>query len=138
MQIGELADRTGVAQRLLRYYEERGLLTPRRTGAGHRTFEESDVPRVEIIRALLAAGLNTATIRIVLPCTEYQAGRLVPTCLEMLTHLTGEQDRQAASIAQLERSKEAIDGILAAAPPELGDAGRHVALHNASTRTPNP
>ncbi|MEY9858867.1 DNA-binding transcriptional MerR regulator [Catenulispora sp. GAS73] len=129
MQIGELADRTGVAQRLLRYYEERGLLTPRRTGAGHRAFEESDVPRVEIIRALLAAGLNTATIRIVLPCTEYQVGQLVPTCPEMLTHLTGERDRHAASIAQLERSKEAIAGILAAAPPELSDTVRHAALH---------
>ena len=129
MQIGELADRTGVAQRLLRYYEERGLLTPQRTGAGHRTFEESDIPRVEIIRALLAAGLNTAMIRIMLPCTEYQAGQLVPTCPEMLTHLTGEQDRQAASIAQLERSKQAIEGILAAAPPELSDTVRHAALH---------
>ncbi|WP_194916165.1 MerR family transcriptional regulator [Catenulispora rubra] len=129
MQIGELADRTGVAQRLLRYYEERGLLTPRRTGAGHRTFEESDVPRVEIIRALLAAGLNTAMIRTVLPCTEYRGGRLVPMCPEMLTHLTGEQDRQAATIAQLERSKEAIDGILAAAPPELTDTVRHAELH---------
>ncbi|MBS2535255.1 MerR family transcriptional regulator [Catenulispora sp. NF23] len=130
MQIGEFADRTGVPQRLLRYYEERGLLTPGRTDAGHRTFQDSDVPRVETIRALLAAGLNTETIRIVLPCTDYRAGHLVPTCTEMLTHLAGEQDRQTASIARLERSKQAIDGLLAAAPPELTDPVRHAALHN--------
>jgi DNA-binding transcriptional MerR regulator len=136
MQIGEIAERTGVAQRLLRYYEERGLLTPRRTGAGHRTFDESDVPRVEIIRALLAAGLNTATIRIVLPCTEFRAGRLVPTCPEMLAHLTREQDRQAASITRLERSRQAIDGILAAAPPDMADPVRHAGSADWTERHP--
>ncbi|MFE5587260.1 MerR family transcriptional regulator [Kitasatospora sp. NPDC056531] len=118
--------------RLLRYYEERGLLTPRRTPGGRRVFEESDVPRVEVIRALLAAGLNTATIRVVLPCTTYRAGRLLPTCPEMLTHLARQQARQAVSIAQLERSQREIAGILAAAPPELTDPVRHAAVHRAS------
>ena len=32
MQIGELSARTGASVRMLRYYEEQGLLEPRRTG----------------------------------------------------------------------------------------------------------
>ena len=31
MQIGELSARTGASVRMLRYYEEQGLLEPRRT-----------------------------------------------------------------------------------------------------------
>ncbi|TBL33964.1 MerR family DNA-binding transcriptional regulator [Verrucosispora sp. NA02020] len=36
MKIGELSRLTGVSPRLLRYYEEQGLLTSYRIGAGHR------------------------------------------------------------------------------------------------------
>nr|WP_243436789.1 MerR family transcriptional regulator [Streptomyces sp. FH025] len=111
------------------------MLTPRRTSGGRRVFEEPDVARVEVIRALLAAGLNTETIRVVLPCTSYRGGRLLPTCPEMLGHLARQQARQAASIAQLERSQREIAGILAAAPPELTDPARHAALHGAQFGT---
>ena len=38
MQIGELSARTGASVRMLRYYEEQGLLEPRRTGSGYRDY----------------------------------------------------------------------------------------------------
>ncbi|MFJ9365397.1 MerR family transcriptional regulator [Nocardia sp. NPDC101769] len=112
MQIGELAARTEVPDRLLRYYEQRGLLSPRRTSGGHRVFEDADVIRVGIIRALLAAGLNTATIAIVLPCTEYRAGQLHATCPEMAGHLARERSRMSEAINRLERSRQALDSLL--------------------------
>ncbi|WP_440590039.1 MerR family DNA-binding transcriptional regulator [Mycolicibacterium hodleri] len=36
MKIGELAERTGASRRLLRYYEEQGLITPSRAVNGYR------------------------------------------------------------------------------------------------------
>jgi DNA-binding transcriptional MerR regulator len=112
VQIGELAARTEVPDRLLRYYEQRGLLSPRRTSGGHRVFEDDDVTRVGIIRALLAAGLNTATIAIVLPCTENQGGQLHSTCPEMAGHLARERSRMSEAIDRLERSRQALDGLI--------------------------
>jgi DNA-binding transcriptional MerR regulator len=53
LQIGEVAERTGVTQRTLRFYEEKGLLrAPTRMDGGFRLYSEEDVKRVEHIRRL--------------------------------------------------------------------------------------
>ena len=52
-QIGEVADRTGVTQRALRFYEERGLLRPpERMDGGFRLYSENDVTRIGYIKQL--------------------------------------------------------------------------------------
>ena len=56
MRIGELAERTGVSTRLLRYYGEQGLLAASRDGNGYRCYDEDAVVRVRQIRRLLARG----------------------------------------------------------------------------------
>ncbi|MCP2333936.1 MerR family transcriptional regulator [Actinoalloteichus caeruleus] len=68
MRIGDLARLSGVSPRLLRYYEERGLLTSHRVGHGHRWYADDAPIVVHDIRALLGAGLTTSAIREVLPC----------------------------------------------------------------------
>ena len=63
MLIGELAERTGVPTRTLRFYEHRGLLhPPARTDAGYRVYEEGVADRVAFIRRAQAAGLTLAQI----------------------------------------------------------------------------
>ena len=53
LQIGEVAERTSVTQRTLRFYEEKGLLRPpTRMEGGFRLYSEDDVRRVEHIRRL--------------------------------------------------------------------------------------
>jgi DNA-binding transcriptional MerR regulator len=53
LQIGEVAERTGVTQRTLRFYEEKGLLPPpTRMDGGFRLYSEEDVRRVKHIRRL--------------------------------------------------------------------------------------
>ncbi len=53
LQIGEVAERTGVTQRTLRFYEEKGLLKPpTRLDGGFRLYSEDDVLRVEQIKRL--------------------------------------------------------------------------------------
>ncbi len=65
LQIGEVADRTGVTQRTLRFYEERGLLKqPTRMEGGFRLYSEEDVARVEQIKRLQSLlGLTLAEIK---------------------------------------------------------------------------
>jgi DNA-binding transcriptional MerR regulator len=65
LQIGEVADRTGVTQRTLRFYEERGLLKPpTRMEGGFRLYSEDDIARVEQIKRLQSLlGLTLAEIK---------------------------------------------------------------------------
>ncbi|MCA2206438.1 MerR family transcriptional regulator [Nocardia rosealba] len=103
MLIGELAQRTGVATRLLRYYEEQGLLHPRRDSNGYRSYPEAAVARVARIRDLLAAGLNTDEIADLLPCAEHDGP--VQACeksVRIMADRTAELDRR---IADLDRQR---------------------------------
>ena len=53
LQIGEVAERTGVTQRTLRFYEEKGLLKPpTRMEGGFRLYSEADIQRMEQIKQL--------------------------------------------------------------------------------------
>jgi len=65
LQIGEVAERTGVTQRTLRFYEEKGLLKPpSRLEGGFRLYSEEDVARVERIKELQSLlGLSLADIK---------------------------------------------------------------------------
>lgn len=65
LQIGEVAERTGVTQRTLRFYEEKGLLQPpSRMDGGFRLYSEADVKRVERIRKLQdLLGVSLADIK---------------------------------------------------------------------------
>ncbi|MCP9949618.1 MerR family transcriptional regulator [Actinomadura madurae] len=114
MRIGELSRRTGVSQRLLRYYEEQGLLRPVRLASGYREYRPDDVALVRRIRCLLGAGLGTATIATVLPCLRDEGERLVPTCPDMLGHLRRERDRISDAIEGLEQSRSVLDTVIGA------------------------
>lgn len=53
LQIGEVADRTGLSLRTVRYYEEVGLVVPStRTEGGFRLYTEDDVDRLALIKQL--------------------------------------------------------------------------------------
>lgn len=67
MRIGQLSQATGVSRRSLRYYEEQGLLSPRRSDAGQRLFGAEDVERVIRIQHLFAAGFCSRVIHDLLP-----------------------------------------------------------------------
>lgn len=65
LQIGEVAERTGVTQRTLRFYEEKGLLrAPSRMDGGFRLYSEEDIERVERIKRMQSLlGLSLAEIK---------------------------------------------------------------------------
>lgn len=111
MLIGELSRRTGVRPRLLRYYEERGLLAPGRDGNSYRGYGDDAVLTVGRIRALLDAGLSTEVIRSLLPCAYGDPMRLEP-CPELLRTLHTEVAALDGRIEALDRARGLLAGYL--------------------------
>ena len=112
MRIGELSHRTGVSRRLLRYYEEQGLLTPERRPSGYREYTRGDVEAVRRVRCLLSAGLGTTTIAAIMPCLRSEGERLVPTCPELRGDLLRERERIDDAIAGLRASRKILDSVI--------------------------
>jgi DNA-binding transcriptional MerR regulator len=114
MRIGQLAERTGVSRRLLRYYEEQQLITPSRGPNGYREYKESHVDIVLQIKGLLDAGLPTRIIRQLLPCLDQPQSIYVPEVTpEMIATLQREQTRLTERIDCLARNRNAIADYLA-------------------------
>jgi len=113
VRIGELAERTGVSRRLLRYYEEQGLITPSRALNGYREYGESHVDVVLQIKGLLDAGLPTRIIQQLLPCLDQPQTFYVPDVTpEMIATLRREQARLSERIEFLIRNRDAIADYL--------------------------
>jgi DNA-binding transcriptional MerR regulator len=62
LDIREVARRTGLTSRALRFYEARGLLKPLRTYSGRRIYGRGELERIQQILALKRAGLSLAQI----------------------------------------------------------------------------
>ena len=62
LTIGELAARSGVAASALRFYEDRGLISSERTGAGHRRYARATIRRVAFIVFAQRVGLSLEEI----------------------------------------------------------------------------
>ncbi|KQN73452.1 MerR family transcriptional regulator [Devosia sp. Leaf64] len=61
--IGELARRSGISTRRIRFYADAGLLSPGRTQAGYRVFDDRDLVVLDLIRSLREAGAGLDSIR---------------------------------------------------------------------------
>jgi peroxiredoxin/DNA-binding transcriptional MerR regulator len=68
VRIGDLARRTGVTQKALRYYERLGVLTPVRGENGYREYREADVRVVGVVRSLGRLGIPVEQTRPFLDC----------------------------------------------------------------------
>jgi DNA-binding transcriptional MerR regulator len=112
MRIGALARKTGVSQRLLRYYEEQGLLHPTRDSNGYRLYTDTDVTAVRHIRRLLAAGLSTATIGQFLHCVHDDGAPTPSLCPTMLEQFRRQHHRTAEEITRLQRSQEVLVSLM--------------------------
>jgi DNA-binding transcriptional MerR regulator len=109
MLIGELAERTGVSRRALRYYEEQGLLVPDRARNGYREYPEDAPLIVEQVQHLIASGLTSEAIRQFLPCVRGKEPRL-EMCDELRAHLT---ERVAILTERADTASRQRDALLA-------------------------
>ncbi|GAB3062390.1 MerR family transcriptional regulator [Micromonospora schwarzwaldensis] len=110
MRIGELSRRTGIPVRMLRYYEERGLLAPERAPSGYRRYAEADVARATLVGSLIRSGLPT---RLILPLLRDPYGPVAGDEPgdeegEMVTLFSAELARLDDRIACLSLSRDAV------------------------------
>lgn len=71
LQIGSLAERTGVNIETIRYYERIGLLTaPPRSPGGYRRYNIDDVRRLGFVRRLRELGFPLDDVRALLDLAE--------------------------------------------------------------------
>jgi DNA-binding transcriptional MerR regulator len=134
LQIGEVAERTGVTQRTLRFYEEKGLLKPpTRMEGGFRLYTEEDVQRVEQIRRMQnLLNLSLAEIKEIVEAdealqqirAEYRRDADVEQRLQQLTRARAITEQQhtivhqkleqlQAMSDQMEKRLQQLDGWIA-------------------------
>ena len=70
MHIGELAQRSGVTPKAVRYYESLGLISPERAVNGYREYDASHLRAVVEIRTLAEVGITPAKARPFIDCLD--------------------------------------------------------------------
>lgn len=70
MNIGEVAERSGLPAKTIRYYEEIGLVTPLRGANGYRSFRESDMHKLAFLGRARALGFTIEDCRMLLALWE--------------------------------------------------------------------
>jgi DNA-binding transcriptional MerR regulator len=101
MLIGEVADRSGLPAKTIRYYESIGLVpAPARAPNGYRSYDDEILTRLAFIRAAHSSGLTLGEIRGVIafrdrgetPCEHVR---------ELIDQRTAEIDRRIAELQHL-------------------------------------
>lgn len=110
LRIGDLANRSGVTVRALRYYEEQHLLSASRTVSGHRQYPDSAVQRVQIIQRLYAAGLSSRAIAAICPISSPERPQDSPH--ERLNLLLSERERLDREAQALCAARDSLDAVI--------------------------
>jgi DNA-binding transcriptional MerR regulator len=92
LDIREVARRTGLTSRALRFYEARGLVSPLRTYSGRRLYGPGELERINEIVALKRAGLTLSQIAALTRDRRLDLGSLIDAQLEALEAKRAELD----------------------------------------------
>ncbi|MCA1843521.1 MAG: heavy metal-responsive transcriptional regulator, partial [Actinobacteria bacterium] len=104
MLISEVARRSGVPPKTLRYYEGIGLLRPERTPAGYREYDDHIFDRLTFIRSAQALGLSLAEIRSIVCVRDNGEAPCA--------HVTGLLQERSAAIARTIRELRTLQSEL--------------------------
>jgi DNA-binding transcriptional MerR regulator len=114
MQIGEVAERTGLSLRTIRYYGEVGLAEPSaRSQGGFRLYTEDDVQRLLLIGQMKPLGLSLEQMRELLAAldavdTDDPATIRSATSKEVSARLALYADAAQARAAELQRQLDQV------------------------------
>ncbi len=112
LQIGQVAERTGLSLRTIRFYEENGLVRPTtRSDGGFRLYSDADIARLEVIKRMKPLGFSLEEMQ---------------ELLTLLAELARRPD-DAALTDRLRMFREAATGRVHALREELSIAERFAA-----------
>ncbi len=118
MRIGELARRTGIPAKTIRYYEQIGILPePPRTEAGYRAYHEDAIGRLEFIRKAKDLGLALLDIREILDVRD-QGTSPCPYVVHLLDRKIEELTQRLAGMQVLREVLVAARRAATNLPPE--------------------
>ena len=95
--IGDISEMYNLGRDSLRYYEERGILTPKRAANGYRLYSRTDIWRINVIVNLRNLGLSVNRI------AEYFQDRSIDATVEMLMNELSELQRQEQELIEKQR-----------------------------------
>jgi MerR family copper efflux transcriptional regulator len=115
VRIGDLAQRSGVTAKTIRYYEDVGLVEPPpRSPAGYRDYEPAALDRLAFIRAAQAIGLTLGEIRSIIALRD-DGQTPCGHVLGLLRQRADELDRRIAELrtlrGELRRLVDRADGL---------------------------
>lgn len=125
MKIGQLAERTGVSTKAIRYYEDIGVLPePEREANGYRTYSSAVADRISFIQDAQTAGLSLLEIQMILDLRDSGESTCGHVIGSLEAHLN-EVDRQMDDLTRTRhRLVEIIDRARAMDPAECDDPNR--------------
>jgi MerR family transcriptional regulator, redox-sensitive transcriptional activator SoxR len=109
LTIGELSERSGVAASAIRYYEERGLVSSRRTAGNQRRYPRATLRRLAFVRTAQRVGLALDEIEAALATLP---SNRTPTKADWTRLSRAWRPRLDAQIAQLERLRDTLDSCI--------------------------
>jgi MerR family transcriptional regulator, copper efflux regulator len=125
MKIGQLAERTGVSTKAIRYYEDIGILpAPERAANGYRRYSPVAADRIAFIRDAQTAGLTLVEIQMIL---ELRDGGEA-TCGHVIGSLEAHLEELDRQMDDLRRTRRRLTDIIARArsldPADCNDPNR--------------
>jgi DNA-binding transcriptional MerR regulator len=110
VRIGEVARRSGVSVKTIRYYEQLGILDPpRREPNGYRSYGPAVVDRLAFIRAAQTVGLTLGEIGEILAFREHGQ----PPCTHVLGLIQRHADDLTRRIGELEQMRSVLETLAA-------------------------
>ena len=136
MRIGEVARRTAIPIKTLRYYEQIGVLpSPARTPSGYRDYDGEVLDRLQFIRASQSVGLTLGEIREILAFRD----RGEAPCGHVLALLRQHREESARRIAALELVRQSLDVLVSrAATLRVADCSTDEVCHLIPRSTGTP
>ena len=110
MNIGEIAAQTGLPAKTIRYYEDIGLIRPKRTTNGYRVFAQTDAHKLTFLGRARALGFSIEECRKLLALYEDQDRASGDVKALALEHLQEIEDK----IRQLEDMRSTLSDLVTA------------------------